>query len=125
MRQAQQAFQHLLLLLLLLLSFSSSSLGLGAQSAARLALGLLPEGVCARGRPEGHGGVDGHLLGLVGLQADLTQEGAVRWGQTERERESCASIILAGLLSFVGVGCIEMYGKWSAFVEALDRYTEI
>ena len=109
MRQAQQAFQHHLLLLLLLLLLpppllllsSSSSLGPTAGPAGRLALGLLPEGVGARGGPEGHSGVDGHLLGLVGLQADETQEGAMRWGgreTRERERESFAIITLACLL---------------------------
>ena len=68
LREAQQTLQLLIL----------PSLALtGARRP--LGLGLLPDGVGPRGRPERDGGVDGHLLRFVGLQADVSQVRAVSY----------------------------------------------
>ena len=62
LRQTQQTLQLLVLP------------GLALPGARHpLGLGLLPDGVGPRGRPERDGGVDGHLLRFVGLQADVSK----------------------------------------------------
>lgn len=43
-------------------------------AGARLTLRFLPNGVNTSGCAKRHGGVDGNLLGLVGLQANVSQE---------------------------------------------------
>lgn len=44
------------------------------DTSARLTLRFLPNGVDACGRTKRHSGVDGNLLGLVGLQANVSEE---------------------------------------------------
>ncbi len=44
------------------------------DAGARLTLRFLPNGVNTGGCTKRHGGVDGNLLGLVGLQANVSEE---------------------------------------------------